>query len=495
MRIEEARKQLESLQVALNRETYLFFSGRKERLDTAEIYSIHSDLLTRESIDELAAAAEGPGTLPSRRRSYQRIHSFAVEQRLNAACSALTEEIARRESGKCISWRKRNLHYHQIPSILANEADASARRSLNDLRLHLLEETRDLRTKQIEKLRMESRALGFAGYQDAYQNITGIDYRGLESTLESLRERTERPYRDRLSASARSVLGMDLESVQRCDIAYWFRMQEFDRFFPEDRMVSGLAQTLQGIGIDLEGQKNVQLDLEPRPNKYSRPFCAPVRIPEEIYIVVNLRGGQDDLASLLHEAGHAQHFSWTSPSLMAEDAYWGDRGLSEAFAFLFESLLRDPQWLSTVVGFAESAGLRRHAALLRNQLVRRYCAKLSFEMLLHAASEPADSAPAYVEKLLAWTGIRHEPESYLEDMDEGFYAAEYIRAWIFEVLLREHLRSRFGSRWFANRKAGSFLREIWETGQLYRLEELSAQIGTGPLDPDVLAGDLLQELT
>ena len=48
------------------------------------------------------------------------------------------------------------------------------------------------------------------------------------------------------------------------------------------------------------------MDLEARPFKSPRPFCASISVPDEIKLVVNPHGGQQDYRALFHEAGHAQ---------------------------------------------------------------------------------------------------------------------------------------------------------------------------------------------
>jgi hypothetical protein len=54
------------------------------------------------------------------------------------------------------------------------------------------------------------------------------------------------------------------------------------------------------------------------------------------------------------------------------------------------------------------------------------------------------------------------------------------------VLLREHLKTRFGARWWASRMAGNLLKEMWETGDRYTADEMAAQIGIGPIEFDPL---------
>ena len=46
-----------------------------------------------------------------------------------------------------------------------------------------------------------------------------------------------------------------------------------------------------------------------REGKRPRAFCAPVRIPEVVHLVLRPHGGQNDWMTLLHELGHALHFA------------------------------------------------------------------------------------------------------------------------------------------------------------------------------------------
>ena len=90
-----------------------------------------------------------------------------------------------------------------------------------------------------------------------------------------------------------------------------------------------------------------------------------------------------------------------------------------------------------------------------------------------------------------YTGLTHPPQLWLADFSDGLDSADYLRGWILECILRECLCNRYGKAWFRNRSAAGFLKEIWETGQLYRAEELGREIGIGNLDPQILADELL----
>jgi hypothetical protein len=258
-------------------------------------------------------------------------------------------------------------------------------------------------------------------------------------------------------------------------------------------MLPILFESLRGLGIDPARQDAVSFDLEERPLKHPRAFCAPLRIPQDVRVVLQPRAGQDSFSALLHESGHAQHFAFTSPSLPAEDRLCGDRGLTETYAFLLEQLQCNEVWLRDIVGFDEPDSLTRFRTLSRAHLVRLHCAKLSYELSLYG--EGLENAPkAYADTLSRATGLQCDPQAYLEDAEDGLDSAGYLRAWIFELQLRDYLCSRFGNTWFAQKAAGRFLKEIWETGQLYSVDELCREIGLGQLEPQLLTDDLISGL-
>jgi hypothetical protein len=96
-------------------------------------------------------------------------------------------------------------------------------------------------------------------------------------------------------------------------------------------------------------------------------------------------------------------------------------------------------------------------------------------------------AATYAELQTEATGFKRNPAHYLSDVDDGFYAGAYLRAWVFEAALREYLRTRYGRRWWASRKAGDELIDLWNTSSRYTVEELARLLGLGELSFDLLA--------
>ena len=107
----------------------------------------------------------------------------------------------------------------------------------------------------------------------------------------------------------RERVGVGLADAERYDIRRLFRGSSWDEAFPADRMLPALRGTLSNLGIDLDAQQNVHLDVEERPTKSPRAFCAPIEIPGKVMLVIQPQGGPDDWYALFHEAGHTEHFA------------------------------------------------------------------------------------------------------------------------------------------------------------------------------------------
>ena len=252
----------------------------------------------------------------------------------------------------------------------------------------------------------------------------------------------------------RASVGVGLAEAERWDIARVFRATEWDPVFPADRMLPALVATLQDLGIDLYAQKNIHLDVEARPKKTPRAFCAPIEVPGKVMLVIQPIGGPDDWNALFHEAGHAEHFANTRAELTVEERRLGDSAVTEGWAMLMDHLTNDPVWLARRLDFPRPAEFAAEGAAHLLFFVRRYCAKLLYELEFHVAADVTAMRPRYVELLGEALKIEPSPVDYLADIDASFYVSSYLRSWAFEAQLRSHLREEFGNAWFSRREAG-----------------------------------------
>lgn len=194
------------------------------------------------------------------------------------------------------------------------------------------------------------------------------------------------------------------------------------------------------------------------------------------------QGGHDDYAALFHEAGHAEHFGFVNARLEMEYKRLGDNSVTETYAFLLEYLLANDSWLGQYTLIKDAKPYLDFIHLYKLFFVRRYGAKLAYELKLHTAKTPEGMEKVYETTLNRVMKFKNGRNFYLMDHDDGFYCAQYLRAWIFEEQLRAALKKKFGEEWFNSADAGKFLTELWSEGQKHDVIELAKRIGYKGLD-------------
>jgi hypothetical protein len=493
MEIETFRTRLERFEEDLNRQLYQFYSGKSDRLSVIGLYSDYSDFFSRDRIRELETELEKTSELfSSRRKSLERILGFLIDQHLDSRLARLTEEIDSFEAKRTFVWEGKDISLEQISRYLGSEPESSKRRKLSEKHVGQLAES--LRREAVLILRSAAVDLGFPSYAEARERVCGYSFQKLLDDLDAALRPLDDTYLEGFRSSMESVLGIPYQEAGSWDVLHWEKKSDFGQVFSKDKMLPVVQATVSELGIEPERKDSVLFDLEFQEGKRAAPLCIPIRIPHEIKIVMQHRDGSRHYGALFHEIGHAYHFAWTSPSLPVEHRAFGDRAVSESYAFLLEHFLRDRAWLTRMLSFWKSEEFLRFQSVLRVFLIRRCAGKLRFALRLYSQEALENMPQKYAEVMRASTGISYQPEFWLFDLAEAFYSADHLRGWIFEAMLREYLRSRFGNSWIMSRTAAGFLKEIWETGQLYRADELCREIGIGDLDAQVLADELAEGL-
>jgi hypothetical protein len=472
----------------LDEEYYRNYSGLKETLELAPIYERYSELTELETAQRIGAAVEGD-------RRTRELWRFACDGYLGGLTRELAEREATVEAELTATVDGQEIPFRMLRPAIANEPDRDRRRRLEETRCELAEE-------HLNPIHLESWQRTFSGVHDLgrpsylalHRDGFAMELEGLADQCRSVLESTEglwEKWGDRL---LRARVGVGLADAERFDVAPVFRATAWDAQFPSERMLPALEGTLLDLGIDLRAQRNVILDLEQRPLKVPRAYCFPIEVPERVILMIQPIGGPDDWRALFHEAGHAEHFAHASPDLSVEERRLGDNAVTEGWAALLEHLVDEPAWLNRRLDVPRPQEFAQEGAVGSLWFVRRYCAKLLYELELHAADEPAGLESRYVEILSDALKIAPSPTDYLSDVDAGFYVSSYLRSWAFEAQLRSFLREEYGNEWFARREAGSLLRELWSLGQQPTAEELLADVTDSTLELDAVADRIREAL-
>ena len=461
------REEADRFMAALDEEFYLHFAGHKDAFAVGVVYERFGDLTTLDACEMLRRAAQERSDHGTRE-----LWRFACEGYLGALTREQTEEIGRLEATLTTEVDGAPLPFRMLRPAMANEPERERRERLERARNELVAtELNPLHVRVAEARADATRELGAATYRQLYERF-GFRLDALAAQCERLLVETEEPYIRAFDRFLRARIGIPLEEASRSDLPRAFRANEWDAGFPADQMLPALVGTLRDLGIDLASQKNIELDIEPRPKKSPRAFCTPIEIPDRVMLVIKPMGGPEDWHALFHEAGHAEHYANTSADLPMEARRLGDLAVTEGWAALFDLLVNDPTWLSRRLDFPRPHEFVAEAAAAHLYLVRRYAAKFLYELELHGDADLDSMEDRYVEAMTDATKIEVAREDYLIDVDAGFYSASYLRAWGFEAQLRTFLREEFGNAWFARRETGSLLVELWSEGQRLTADEL-----------------------
>jgi len=480
------REEADRFIAELDEEAYLHFSGQKETYDLAPIYERHEALTKLETALSLGASVNGG-------RNTRELWRFACEGYLGNFVSEEEERAAEAET-RAVRVGEEDIPYRDLRPRIMNEDDRAARERLERARNEATEETMNaLYLRKAEVVHRETERLGAPSYSELYRTF-GFELDALAEQCRHFLDSTESLWETAGDRFFRARIGLGLGELERWDVARVFRGVTWDAAFPADRMVPALEASLADLGVDLRTQRNVELDLEDRPNKTPRAFCVGIEIPDRVILVIKPQGGPDDWRALFHEAGHTEHFAHTSSSLTVEERRLGDNAVTEGWAMLLEHLTIDPVWLRRMLDFPRPDEYAAEGAAQLLWLLRRYCAKLIYEIEFHAAPDVTVMRPRYVELLSDALKVTPSDTDYLADIDDGFYASQYLRAWAFEAQLRGYLRERFGNAWFTRRDAGSLVRELWTEGQKPTADEILEEVTGRRIELDAVADRIREAL-
>lgn len=492
MQLERIRRLAEERNQAIGREYYPHAAGLKDNLDLASVHKKYAELSSRSVIATvMAALRHAKDATEQRQLAY--LLGDCLQGYLITAVSEIDDAIATAESRRTVKIDGQEVAFRLSATLLANETDRSKRLEIEACRSTVIKEINLQRLaslKIVRRLIVED--LGYPGYGEFYRELNQIDFAAFGTLMKEFLSDTHAMYEARLDEWTMEEMGVKARECHRHDVSFIMRAVKFDAYFPEAKLRSTLVNTMANLGIDLHSQRNIVLDLENRPTKSPRAFMVAAQVPDEIYLVLQPKGGRDDFAAILHESGHAEHYGNTNKGLPYEFRWLGDYSVTECFAFTMELLTLDAGWLKQHVHMSDQviADYQKYAYTVLFYLIRRYASKLEYELLLHDHQPLEGKDHLYSEIMERNLIVKHAREFYLSDLDSGFYCANYLRAWIMWAQLRKHLKQEFGAEWFNSRAAGDYLKRIWSLGQSLPADLLVKEFGYDGLD----LGPLVEEL-
>jgi hypothetical protein len=468
--------------------------GEKEVSESAAIAARYADLFSREQLDALRAE-EDEATEPEERERLHRLRKTCENVFIAAQLAEAGDSLANAELVAEVEFHSETMPLRNALALGAQLDDYDEREELairatalnasfNDARLELIR-AQDALITELE---------GPGNPVSRSEEDKGISLRDLARAVSAAADATRARYDELGSRWLDVLIGPDRPSrTPQYHVPYMVRLAPLADVFVKDRAAAVCVATLGELGFDLE-RSNIRTDLEDRPQKSSRPVCFASDPPAVVHLVTRPQGGIPDYQAFLHEAGHAFHFAGTDPDLpFAFRAIARDNGLMELYAFLSESIIREPGWHARHFEVTDDRATE-HAEATRfidSFGFRRYAAKLEFELEFWTRFQSDGGTPdGYAERLTGATGFVYFPDRFLTDMDAGFYVADYLRAWIRAAQLRSVLRERVGEEWWRSPETGDLLRELFREGLRPSSEDVAVRLGFDPLDTRPLVAEL-----
>lgn len=481
--LDRLRRDGQAFTEEISLESYLAHSGQKPDAEFKPIYDKYSQVLGEEALEFTLDLFKDTEAGTEEHRSASLLLEWQLESQASRSLAELDErEIAWESSAIIQTVDGEQVQYQAAAIEIANEKDRKKRLALDAARVALVEkEHAPLRLERLQREKEYIESLGISSnYNSVFEEITGVSLSSLARECADFLRETQPIWDDTLPRYLKKSLGITPSEATRSDALALLRASEYDGAFPGNALQESVARQLREMNVDPTADGRIIYDVGDRPGKRARAFCAPTRVPEEVYLVLRPHGGQSDYTTLLHEAGHALHFANVRADYPFEYKWLGDNSVTESYAMLFDHRMQDRRWLLryTEIGSGNVDNFLRLAGFEELHYLRRYCAKLIYEVEAYGDSaEWKDLPDLYVETLSRATNFQYRAADAFVDFDPRYYSTRYLRAWQLQALLNETLVTRFDDDWFRNPKAGPWvINELWAEGQRETAEELAARV-------------------
>ncbi len=481
--LERLRRDGQVFMEAISREIYLAHSGQKATAELQPLYDRYAEVLSGESLGLVRDAFRAAAPDSEEYRGLRQLLDWQVEAQSSRQLAALDEREIAWEGEAVITLADGTHVPFQRASIdLANSDDRASRLALDAARAELVRrELAPLRLEHFQREREITEQLHLApSYNATFDLLAGFSLFDLRAECERFLRDTRDIWEEVYPEFVKRELGIAPADATRADALALMRARSFDDAFPWQTMQERILGQVAEMGVASDAGGRIAFDTGERPGKRSRAFCSPVRVPDEVYLVLRPHGGQNDWNTFLHELGHALHFAYMRADLAFEYRWLGDNSITEGYAMLFDHRLQDARWLARYTSLSQREVPRflRSAGFEELQFLRRYCAKLIYETHLYGGDVSWTALPdLYVQLLTDATTFRYDPSDAFVDVDARYYAARYLRAWQLQALLGETLVERFDDDWWRNPRAGPWMvGELFGHGQRELAHEQAARV-------------------
>ncbi len=456
--------------------------GLQDEIDIVGLYSKYQDIFSRKSIETVQSLLRTE-TDPDLVHRYRSLLGQLTLSRMESITADLQQAVLKKESETTVTWESETIALRSFGVRIFNESDPERRKQMSALRENTVHsELNPIRKDIIGNLLTAISDLGYDNYISLCNETQNRDLASFAKQMRQFLKKSQSVFEKYLDIYFQNETGAPrTETTHFSDLTAVLRSSKYDPYFPGDRLVPVLNQSMAAMGFNLD---KIHFDLEDRPKKKQRPCVSAVNPPEDVRLTVYPMGGFEDYAGLLHETGHAIHFIHEIPDLDFEFKYWGDRGFTEGTAYLFQHMTMNETWLKDVIGLEDPGEFIRFNAFLNIYRFRRLIGQFLYQIELFTSDSQEHLQDRYRINMEDTHGVKFDTSGYLH-FDLEFYSAGYLRARLFEVQLREYLVQTFGPAWWNTQKTGTYLQSLYRYGRKLRADDVVRHLGFDSLDTDL----------
>ncbi|RMG08067.1 MAG: hypothetical protein D6731_22520 [Planctomycetota bacterium] len=483
MDVDSIRSGLEAYRNGLELDAYELARGLRAESEAAAIRRAYEAVFRPEArrlLDEAIEAAEGRGladdvaTLRLLRAGLVRLH---VARELSPIDAAIARH-GRVVFIELADGSRRPLRDMKL--LLATEPDPQRRAEIEGARS---EQASLLIPLMSEKIGIEqgiAQELGHANLVALHRSLTGVDPREVAAQARKILDDTADLYREVMGWTVRKRVGKPLADATRGDVPFVLaaRYLDYAEQFTAKDMVKLTKHFLGRMGIDLTAGGNLSIEIEvPEAGRPARAYVGAIRVPRDVRLALEVRDGQRDWMTFLEALGRALFVGHIDPDLPFEQRGLGDLSLDHAYGALFKHLLLEPRWLERSLEFTRSKDYLILAYLERLYDLRLCCGRVIYDVALRERGSAEGMEEFYEEVMREAIGVHSPRELFLHDVRTPLHSVAQLRARLFEPLMTLHLLHYFDDTWWANPRAGPFLRQEWWRGRRFTVEELAKDMG------------------
>jgi oligoendopeptidase F len=415
---------------------------------------------------------------PVLQRRRQLFLEVAADSQISTDIDLVTLVESIRRDGSTIRYKigGKLLDRPELDNVLGHEVDRDLRRQAWYAQAELTKLTGD-RIRDVMKLRNQL-GLRYAGehFRDFMLRRRATNRQELLSWFAQIRTSTEPEYRALLSRMQRELR---VEKLEPWDLEYYF-----STLSPEVESKLGLEgawkRTTEVAGLLGFDFSRLPVDVKITDITFGG-YTMPIWYGKEIKLLVSKHTGIRFADTILHESGHALHFSFVQePTFILRDNYPPpmDEGLGQTMSLM----MFRPEIATTVYGLSsdEASILNERRRLESNYSLRVLMVQSEFE--LEAYDNPQQDFTVLYDRVCSkYLDVDcHQSNTWGYD---PFYAAipiyqqNYVLAEMFAYQVHHTLDQRFGRNW--GREGGSYLHDKFLIrGGSLTLDQIMRQ-GTG----------------